>query len=659
MKFSVACLVALAAPASAKQLVAQNVAKTDMTPMAMVVQLVTELEAKVQADGLEEQASYDKYSCWCESTLARKANDISDAKTTIQEATTTIEKLKGEIATHGAEIENLNKAIEANIASQREAEDARSRENEEYTGEKIESEQCIGALEAAITVLNGAGTGKKGFLEIKEAQLLSVVGGVGGLLRHSLVSRVVSPGDMKVLKSFVERPQDFAAGSHAMTALQIANNPFGDYAPQSTRVQGILKAMYDAFAADLEKSNAEESEEQKAFTELMNTKKAELKTLQATLQHHTVNKASKEKEEAQTQQLRDDNQEQQAADEKFFDETKAACQTKARQWSERSRLRTEEQQGMQKAIQILSSPAAQATFVNSTTTLLQVSSSDHVRVQSSLGSWRALQRLRTVARKFHSFRLAKVAASIQTAGHFDKVILAIDQMMGVLRKEEQDDVSHRDRCQVSSNSNKNDLEDQAHSIEMSDKALAKMDDERTSMETDVNSHEAAINGTKTDMAELLALRNKASADFTQALKDDMDAIVLLNQAIISLTKFYDTNKIPLALLSKQSPEYTIDKDKAPDTTWTDENYGGRSSESSGIIGILSLIKEDLENEIKTGRWPLRGGSQFREPYPSKDITKKASKHLNATLFFCFGFGSYLACTFLSTFSVVPAYLQAA
>ena len=146
MQFPVVFFVALIAgtPASAKQLVAQSDAKTGIaqTPMAMVVTLVTELEAKVQADGLEEQASYDKYSCWCESTLARKANDISDAKTTIQEATTTIEKLKGEIATHGAEIENLNKAIEANIASQREAEDARSRENEEYTGEKIESEQC-------------------------------------------------------------------------------------------------------------------------------------------------------------------------------------------------------------------------------------------------------------------------------------------------------------------------------------------------------------------------------------------------------------------------------------------------------------------------------------------------------------------------------------
>merc|ERR1719456_1730511 len=148
--------------------------------------------------------------------------------------------------------------------------------------------------------------------------------------------------------------------------------------------------MYDAFAADLEKENAEESVEQKAFEALMATKKAELNTLQATQEHHEVNKAAKEKAEAQNQQLRDDEEAQLEADEKFFDETKKACQMKAREWSERSRLRTEELQGMRKAVHILSSPSAQATFVNATTTLLQTSSlhsslqtmGEHARVQA-------------------------------------------------------------------------------------------------------------------------------------------------------------------------------------------------------------------------------------------------------------------------------------
>ena len=37
------------------------------------------------------------------------------------------------------------------------------------------------------------------------------------------------------------------------------------YSPASTTIQGILKDMYDTFAADLEKSNTDESALQKAF----------------------------------------------------------------------------------------------------------------------------------------------------------------------------------------------------------------------------------------------------------------------------------------------------------------------------------------------------------------------------------------------------------
>jgi len=52
---------------------------------------------------------------------------------------------------------------------------------------------------------------------------------------------------------------------------------------------------------------------------------------------------------------------------------------------------------------------------------------------------------------------------------------------------------------------------------------------------------------------------------------------------------------------KSAPVYTVDPDKAPDTTWSDEKYGGRSEETHGIVEIIRMIKEDVEKEIKTAR----------------------------------------------------------
>merc|ERR1719262_1385879 len=95
---------------------------------------------------------------------------------------------------------------------------------------------------------------------------------------------------------------------------------------------------------------------------------------------------------------------------------------------------------------------------------------------------------------------------------------------------------------------------------------------------------------------MLADRNKEVAEFKKALKDDVDAVALLEQAIASITSFYTNNKIPLEL-TQEDPKYTVDEDKAPDAS-----FGGpRKSESGGIIAILSMLKEDLEKEIKVAR----------------------------------------------------------
>jgi hypothetical protein len=55
------------------------------TAMSQTVKLIQGLEAQVKKDGKAEQASFDTYACWCEKTMERKAQDISEAKDLISE----------------------------------------------------------------------------------------------------------------------------------------------------------------------------------------------------------------------------------------------------------------------------------------------------------------------------------------------------------------------------------------------------------------------------------------------------------------------------------------------------------------------------------------------------------------------------------------------
>merc|ERR1711933_77195 len=457
----------------------------------------------------------------------------------------------------------------------------------EYNEERLETEQCIGGLEAAIKVLTGAGTGKKGFLEVfQEAEVLSVVAGLRKVLRNSIAEHAVSTSEYAAVSRFVHHPDGFV-GSRSVSAAQITNNPFGDYAPQSTQIQGVLKGMYDAFTASLEKENADEAEKQKAFEELMATKKKELETMELTLEREQLDEAEKTKKLADAKVDLDDTKAQLTADEAFFAETKTSCKIKAQEWSERSRLRTEELHGIQMGIKILQNKISSAVFSRAMTTLLQLTPGKHGRIE-------AYKKMRDLSRSTHKMALAQLATKVKSGGALDDVIKSIDAMIAVLRKEGMEDIAHRDRCQNAEGKNKNDMEDADNEITKSEKTIARMEDQVKTVKSQIKDLDGEIATTDQEMEKQLELRNNEVADFKQALKDDADAIQILSETMKVLSKFYKKNKIPLSF--RQEPEYTVDPNKAPETTWSGSDYGGRKQESAGIIAIIGMLREDLQLE---------------------------------------------------------------
>merc|ERR1719498_1644294 len=352
--------------------------------------------------------------------------------------------------------------------------------------------------------------------------------------------------------------------------------------------------MYDAFTTDLEKDNAAEAEKQKSHEELMATKKSELATLEATLETTELNAAAATKTLADSKETLDDTKETLETDETFFADSKEACQTKASIWAERTRLRTEELSGMQQAIAILSSPEAKKTFESATTTFLQLSSVD------SDDRMKAYGRVKDMATTYHSLSLAKIAVAIKTNGHFDKIIAMIDTMIGLMRKEEAEDIKHRDRGEMKQNANQNARDDLDAEITKAKAAITRMGNNKDDLKKNLKAIEDEITATKKSLSDLLDMRNKDEKDFKQALKDDTKAVGLITQAIGFLNKFYADNKVKL--LQKQAePEYAKDPDKAPDTSFDDANYGGAKSQTGGVVAILEMLKDDLMKEIKTGK----------------------------------------------------------
>merc|ERR1719191_99772 len=163
-------------------LVALSVArasKNSDSPVTRVVGLIEELKAKVEADGKSEQAIYDKYACWCETTSDRKATNIHEGTATIKTLGTTILELKSKVTSLANDIHKLTMEITENQAAQDEATGIRQKENAAYTSGKSEMETTLSALQRGIEALSGAGT-KTALLQVKtdESTLRRVAQGV-------------------------------------------------------------------------------------------------------------------------------------------------------------------------------------------------------------------------------------------------------------------------------------------------------------------------------------------------------------------------------------------------------------------------------------------------------------------------------------------------
>merc|ERR1719451_216468 len=110
--------------------------------------------------------------------------------------------------------------------------------------------------------------------------------------------------------------------------------------------------------------------------------------------------------------------------------------------------------------------------------------------------------------------------------------------------------------------------------------------------------------TKTDIQNMEDTRKEEHAAFESAKSDDEGAAKLLGAAIEAMTAFYKNNKIGMGEIQGaaqgliQEPVFEVSADQAPDASFT--SAGKSSGEAEGIVSIMTMIKEDLEDEIANG-----------------------------------------------------------
>jgi hypothetical protein len=578
------------------------------SPVGKVVELIEELKAKIEADGANGQKVYDKYACWCETTTQRKADSIDAGKELIGKTTTTILTLKGAIAVLASEIAKLEADIAKNNEEMAKLTKIREKENSDYQEEKAYMETTLSSLHAAIEVLGGAGTGG-------DMGLLKVASKVRSALLTSDRLADLSESKQEVLRAWLENPG----------ATQFLQGPEKDYydkkaqakasySPQSATIMGILKDMYDTFSADLEKSNQDESNKQLTFEDLIASMTKQNKLWTEEVTGKEGQKAEKSQMLVENEELLAATQEQLKTDEEFFETARDSCKAKSEEWDERSRLRTEQLDGIAKALKILTSDEARATFESAHNTRAQdtfgtegsremdatdvtkksVGDVDFLQIdEGRVPREKAYRALKSVIGSSKNLRLARLAASVRTAatGHFDEVIAEIDKMIQTLKDEAKEDQEQRDWCIEERNKERNNRDDLEYEIEQLAAKILRAEEKKAKLEAEKKKTEENKADLIQAMEEALADRTAENEAFHAAKDDDLKAIDFISQAIDALSEYGKNNPSFL-----QQPEFEVSEDQAPDATFSsaDKHAGAQG----GIIQLLTQIMENLQIEVE-------------------------------------------------------------
>jgi chromosome segregation ATPase len=200
------------------------------------------------------------------------------------------------------------------------------------------------------------------------------------------------------------------------------------------------------------------------------------------------------------------------------------------------------------------------------------------------------------------------------------VIADIDAIMQNLRDEETADINKRDECKDKFQEIASTVGDLEWKIEKNEAKIDKLAKLIAEHQAEKAKTIEEISSVEAQMEAMTTQRKQENESFKNAKQDDKDAIALLEAAKDAISKFYKENKMPVELLQKP---FAVSEDQAPDASFSDSS--SRSGESKGVISLMTMLIEDLQDEIKNDT-KEEGATQ--EEY-SKDM--KAAEKLKEEL----------------------------
>jgi chromosome segregation ATPase len=549
------------------------------TPLAKVVDLLKSMEKTCEAEMEEDQKLYEKLKCWCEDNTWNRGNAIEESKAKIEELEALIESLTGKKSELEAKIAEVKSKTDEEKAALAEAQALRDKQLQEFHGMELDNIQNIENLKAAIIVLgkhHDEGVFSQfapSLLQMRDSEdeedptwtetheathetqpleefmqrndygltsqdqeVVEKTQGGKFLQRDALSMELGkkapagwAPEDVLVVRKALKTVKSFLQSKHEASY-------YPTYASQSGEILGILKQMKEEMemaTAEGQKLEAGRSED---FSKLRAAKTAEIEAGERMEEQKedelakTANALAEAKEDVgQEKAILEEN-------ENFLKNMKKTCGDAEKNFDERKQMRQAELEAIAQTIEILTTDEAKDA-ASGTYSLVQLQSSTKAVLSQKQARSRAAATLRAAAMRNSNGQLAMLATTVELDA-FEKVKEAIDEMIVMLKKQQEDEVKKNDWC-------KEEFKENEMTTLKTEDRKADLEAKIALLESDIKKLQEEIMEVKKQIEQAMVTLQKAGLDrqaenfdFQKTIADQTVTVDVINKALDRLAKYY-------------------------------------------------------------------------------------------------------------------------
>jgi len=571
---------------------------SQVTPVEKVITLLEDLKNEVEAEGSAEATSYDEFACFCKETTMEKSKMTTSGQDKIEELSADIGAKTAEKADK-AESLKTRQGKGKLLADELVATTTRcEKEKAEYEAEAADLSKALSALKAAIKSLEDS----------KPASFLQLRHSIDSALALAESMDLISAPKQKALATFVQQtagvdPADPTYQFHSQGIIETIQKLLNEFTTKKSdldvefeKSSAACKSTIAGLEEQIEKNNDAMAQLEKniiTLTEEIAKAREDLVNSEATLKD----------------------------DQLYMKDLTKLCEERAKDWDQRSQLRGGELEALEAALKILFvevEPMSKianerAMLVQKQGPKLTLSAGSRLQKASSfLQSFegnnffatvhksessaaakqeRAVNFLKHAGNRLHSETLSVIAMHV-ASDPFTKVKKLIQQLIERLLAEATAEATKKGFCDTELGKARKDRDYRFQDVKSLSVELGSLEAKRDELKAELSQLKEDLEALAKALKEATEIRKKEKTNNLQTIKDASSGLEAVSEAIAVLSAFYKQSA-KATVLAQASP---VDEDtQGPGFEGA---YKGKQRASTGIIGMLEVIKSDFDRTVR-------------------------------------------------------------